>query len=52
MKAETESKIKVTYKGVVVGDYQADLLVADQVIVDSESPRSTSRPTKLNSSIN
>ena len=34
LKAETESKIKVTYKGVVVGDYQADLLVADQVIVE------------------
>ena len=24
----------MTYKGVVVGDYQADLLVADQVIVE------------------
>jgi GxxExxY protein len=34
LKAETESKIKVTYKGVVVGEYQADLMVADQVIVE------------------
>ena len=34
LKAETESKIKVTYMEVVVGDYQADLLVADQVIVE------------------
>jgi GxxExxY protein len=34
LKAETESKIQVTYKGVVVGDYQADLLVADHVIVE------------------
>ncbi len=34
LKAETESAIKVTYKGVVVGDYQVDLLVADNVIVE------------------
>jgi GxxExxY protein len=34
LKAETESKIKVVYKGVVVGDYQADLFVANQVIVE------------------
>jgi GxxExxY protein len=34
LEAETESKIKVMYKGVVVGEYQADLLVADQVIVE------------------
>ena len=33
LKAETESKIKVAYKGTIVGDYQADLLVADHVIV-------------------
>jgi GxxExxY protein len=34
LKAETESKIKVVYKGTIVGDYQADLLVADRVIVE------------------
>jgi GxxExxY protein len=34
LKAETESEIKVRYKGVVVGEYQADLLVEDQVIVE------------------
>jgi GxxExxY protein len=34
LKAERESKIKVTYKGTVVGDYEADLLVQDQVIVE------------------
>ncbi len=34
LKAETESEIQVRYKGVVVGDYQADLLVEDKVIVE------------------
>jgi GxxExxY protein len=34
LKAETESKIKVWYKGVIVGDYQADLFVNDAVIVE------------------
>ena len=34
LKAETEARIQVTYKGVVVGDYQADLMVADQVVVE------------------
>ena len=34
LKAETQSKIKVMYKGTIVGDYQADLLVADRVIVE------------------
>ena len=39
LKAETESKIKVTYKGVVVGEYQADLLVEEQVIVELKVAR-------------
>ena len=39
MKAELESKIKVTYKGEVVGDYQADLLVAERVIVEIKVAR-------------
>src|SRR3954463_6361905 len=34
LKVETEAKIQVTYKGVIVGDYQADLQVGDQVIVE------------------
>ena len=33
LKVESERKIKVTYKGVVVGDYEADLFVEDKVIV-------------------
>ena len=32
--AEIESKIKVNYKGTVVGDYQADLFVNQCVIVE------------------
>ncbi len=39
LKCETESKIKVTYKGAVVGDYQADLLVEDEVIVELKVAR-------------
>jgi GxxExxY protein len=34
MKAELEPKLKVQFKGVVVGDYAADLLVEDVVIVE------------------
>jgi GxxExxY protein len=34
LKAETERPIKVIYKGVIVGPYEADLLVADRVIVE------------------
>ncbi len=33
-KAELEPTIKVKFKGVVVGDYAADLLVDDKVIVE------------------
>jgi GxxExxY protein len=32
--AETEKRIRVQYKGVVVGDYDADLIVADSVAVE------------------
>src|ERR1019366_1166865 len=32
--AEIETKIKVLYKGLVVGDYQADILVNNCVIVE------------------
>lgn len=34
LKAVTEAKVQVNYKGVVVGDYSADLLVADCVVVE------------------
>ena len=34
VKAELEPKIKVQFKGVIVGDYAADLLVADSIIVE------------------
>jgi len=32
--AEIERRIQVQYKGVVVGDYDADLIVADSVAVE------------------
>lgn len=34
IKAELEPKIKVQFKGVIVGDYAADLLVEDKIIVE------------------
>lgn len=34
LRAETETKIKVHYKGINVGDYQADIFVQDMVIVE------------------
>jgi GxxExxY protein len=34
IKVELEPKIQVQFKGVVVGDYAADLLVADKIIVE------------------
>ena len=34
VKVELEPKIQVQFKGVIVGDYAADLLVADQVVVE------------------
>jgi GxxExxY protein len=34
IKAETEHKITVLYKGAIIGDYAADLFVADQIIVE------------------
>jgi len=33
-KVDLESKIKVTYKNMIVGNYQADLFVNDMVIVE------------------
>lgn len=34
LRAAMEQKIKVLYKGVIVGDYEADLLVEDVVILE------------------
>jgi GxxExxY protein len=34
VKVELEPLIKVQFKGVIVGDYAADLLVADKIIVE------------------
>ncbi len=34
LKAETQKAIKVKYKDVIVGDYVADLMVEDKVIVE------------------
>ena len=49
-KAAIEFPIRVRYKGVEVGFYRADLWVHECVIVESRSPRRTSRTTSLNSS--
>jgi GxxExxY protein len=34
VKVELEPKIQVQFKGIIVGDYAADLLVADKIIVE------------------
>jgi GxxExxY protein len=34
LKVEVERKIQVNYKGVIVGDYQADLFVEEKVVVE------------------
>ena len=34
VQVELEPKIQVQFKGVIVGDYAADLLVADKIIVE------------------
>ncbi len=34
IKVELEPKLQVKFKGVVVGDYAADLLVADKIVVE------------------
>ena len=49
--AETEAKIKVMYKGVIVGDYQADILVNNCVIVElkvAKEIQSADEPQLLN----
>src|SRR5437763_15470974 len=50
-KADIESKIKVWYKGVIVGDYQADLFVNEAVIVEvkvAKEYQSADEPQLLN----
>ena len=37
IRVELEPKLQVQFKGVVVGDYAADLLVVDQIIVELKS---------------
>jgi GxxExxY protein len=34
VKVELEPQIKVQFKGVIVGDYAADLMVADKIVVE------------------
>ena len=34
LKVELEPKLQVHYKGVIVGDYAADLLVGEQIVVE------------------
>ena len=34
VKVELEPKLQVQFKGVIVGDYAADLLVADKIVVE------------------
>ena len=36
LKAETEAEIQVWYKGVIVGDYRADILVNNYVLVEQK----------------
>ena len=40
IKVELEPKIQVQFKGVIVGDYAADLLVADKIIVELKTDAS------------
>src|SRR5436190_10764708 len=46
--AEIEKRIQVQYKGVVVGDYDADVLVNSCVVVKLKSHRSTTSEMRRN----
>jgi len=52
VKVELEPKIKVQFIGVIVGDYAADLLVTDNIIVELRLIRNTCLCTKRNCSTN
>jgi GxxExxY protein len=43
LKAKNQAPIRVTYKGEVVGDYTADLLVEDEVIVELKTVENLDR---------
>ena len=43
MKAKNQVPIKVTYKGEVVGDYTADLIIEDKVIVELKTVENLDR---------
>ena len=46
--AEIERRIQVHYKGVIVGDYDADLIVAEVVAVELKVNRNTTNETRPN----
>ena len=51
LKAETEHPIKVRYKDIIVGEYQADVFVSDVVIVElkvAKTYNSEDEPQLLN----
>ncbi|HEY4415749.1 MAG TPA: GxxExxY protein [Verrucomicrobiae bacterium] len=51
IKVELEPKIQVKFKGITVGDYAADLLVADKIIVELKTDttyQSAHEPQLLN----
>ena len=41
--AEMEKRIQVKYKGIIVGEYDADLIVADLVVVEKVNPQYNKR---------
>ena len=47
LEAEIEQRLTVRYKDAIMGDYMAELYVADNVIVESKSRRNTTGATKL-----
>jgi len=50
--AEIERRIQVKYKGVIVGDYDADLIVASSVVVEIKLTRNMINVMKPNCSTN
>jgi GxxExxY protein len=52
LRAEIESEIRVFYKGTEIGLYRADVFVAERVIVEIRSRRTTVRRTNRNFSMN
>jgi GxxExxY protein len=52
LSAEIERRVQVRYKGVVVGDYDADLIVAGSVLSRSKLIRNTINAMRPNCSTN